>query len=141
MPDTPHDSDDTDESNDTDGESSEIVIDDGEVAAEFLEDRSPEEYPAVLQITSESSETHRREALDRLERWEAGEEVPHVVNFENPSDVRKLLTDRRVELLRSVMTQQPESIRRLAERLDRDVKSVARSSRSTGVVQPCTACA
>jgi Predicted transcriptional regulator len=32
--------------------------------------------------------------------------------------------DRRVELLRSIMTERPDSIRQLAERLDRDVKSL-----------------
>ena len=99
-----------------------IVMDDAE--AGFLEDRSPEEYPSVLQITSDSEDVHRQGALDRLDRWEAGEEVPHVINFENPSDLRALLTERRIELLRSVMAEPPASIRQLADRLDRDVKSV-----------------
>jgi len=52
---------------------------------------------------TESEAVYRQGALDRLERWEAGEEVPHVVNFQNPSDLRALLTDRRIELLRSVI--------------------------------------
>ena len=99
-----------------------IVMDD--IEASFLEARDPEEYPTVLRITSESDETHRQDALDRLTRWEAGEEVPHVVNFQDPSDLRALLTDRRVELLQSIMVVRPESIRQLAGRLDRDVKSV-----------------
>lgn len=102
----------------------EIVMDDAEAQAGFLEDRNPEDYPSVVRITSEPEEKHRQEALDRLERWRAGEEVPHVVNFENPSDLRALLTDRRVELLQSIMDEQPESIRQLSERLDRDVKTV-----------------
>jgi len=50
--------------------------------------------------------------------------VPHVINFQNPSDLRALLTDRRVELLQNIMADKPDSIRRLSERLDRDVKSV-----------------
>ena len=102
----------------------EIVMDDIEDEAGFLEDRAPEDYPSVLQITSESDEAHRQAAIDRLDRWDAGEEVPHVINFQNPSDLRALLTDRRVELLRSIMTERPDSIRRLAERLNRDVKTV-----------------
>ncbi|MFB6163323.1 MAG: transcriptional regulator [Halococcoides sp.] len=97
-------------------------IDDAE--ADFLDDRPIEEYPAVLRITAESDEAHRRDVLDRIERWEAGEAVPHVVNFQNPSDLRALLTDRRVELLQSVMSDRPDSIRDLADRLDRDVKTV-----------------
>lgn len=108
---------------DTDNiDSEEIEMDD--VETRFLENRDPEDYPTVLRITSAPEDQHQREALDRLERWEAGEAVPHVVNFQNPSDLRALLTDRRVELLTSVMTAQPESIRQLAERLGRDVKSV-----------------
>jgi predicted transcriptional regulator len=77
-----------------------------------------------LRITANPAGKHREDALDRLERWERGEAVPHVVNFQNPSDLRALLTDRRVELLQSIMAKRPESIRGLAERLDRDVKSV-----------------
>ncbi len=75
-------------------------------------------------LTADSEAAHRRDALDRLDRWEAGEPVPRVINFQNPSDLRALLTDRRVELLRSVMAKRPDSIRGLADRLGRDVKSV-----------------
>lgn len=96
------------------------------VAAEaaFLADSDPTEYPGVLRITSADEEQHRRDARERLARWEAGESVPYVVNFQDPSDLRALLTDRRVELLRSVMADPPASIRALADRLDRDVKTV-----------------
>ncbi len=100
----------------------EIVMDEAE--AGFLENRPADEYPSVLRITSETEAKHRKDALDRLDRWEAGEDVPHVINFQNPSDLRALLTDRRVELLQSIMADKPDSIRRLAERLDRDIKSV-----------------
>lgn len=117
----------TDTPDDTDStapEEERIVMDAVEAEAGFLEDRDPGDYPSVLRITSNSEEAHRQDALDRLDRWEAGEEVPHVINFQNPSDLRALLTDRRVELLRSIMTERPDSIRQLAERLERDVKSI-----------------
>ncbi|MFD1588497.1 transcriptional regulator [Halorientalis brevis] len=114
----------TRDENSTDTDQGEIMIDEAEAEADFLDDREPEDYPSVLRITSESEETHRQNALDRLDRWEAGEEVPHVINFQNPSDLRALLTDRRVELLRSIMRERPDSIRQLAERLVRDVKTV-----------------
>lgn len=116
MPDKPNTSP-TNDTRDTDHPNSDIE-------AGFLEDRDPENYPPVLRITSVPSETHRQNAIDRLDRWETGEEVPHVVNFQNPSDLRALLTNRRVQLLRSIMTQRPDSIRQLAARVDRDVKSV-----------------
>jgi len=106
---------------DTADENEEIVSADAETDAGFLVDRDPADYPAVLRLTAESEQSHREDALDR---WEAGAEVPHVINFENPSDLRALLTERRLELLRSIMAERPESIRQLAERVDRDVKSV-----------------
>ena len=124
MPDQPNTPDDTDDANSTDSETEEIVVDDIEAEAGFLEDRDPEDYPSILRITSNSEQAHRQDALDRLDRWEDGKEIPHVINFQNPSDLRALLTDRRVELLRSIMTERPDSIRQLAERLDRDVKSI-----------------
>lgn len=124
MPDEPNTPDDTDDGNSTASENDDIVMDDVEAEAGFLEDRDPEDYPSVLRITSDSEEVHRQGALDRLDRWEAGEEVPHVINFQNPSDLRALLTDRRVELLRSIMAERPDSIRQLAERLERDVKAI-----------------
>jgi predicted transcriptional regulator len=124
MSDEPNIPDGTDDITSTDSDDEEIVMDDVETEAEFLEDRKPEDYPSVLRITSDSDEAHRQDALGRLDRWEAGEAVPHVINFQKPSDLRGLLTDRRVELLRSIMTERPDSIRQLAERLDRDVKTV-----------------
>jgi predicted transcriptional regulator len=101
-----------------------IQMDEAEAAADFLDDRDPETYPSTLRLTANPEQRHRADALERLERWEAGENVPHVLNFQNPSDLRGLLTDRRVELLRSIMQETPDSIRGLAERLDRDVKTV-----------------
>lgn len=97
---------------------------DGEPEATFLADRNLNDYPAVLRITSTSEGAHREDALDRIDRWEDGEAVPHVINFQNPSDLRGLLTDRRLELLRTIMADRPPSIRTLARRLERDVKSV-----------------
>lgn len=114
----------TESTGESDSETEQVAMDDSEKRADFLGDVDPADYPSVLQITSEPDESHRRGTLDRLERWEAGEDVPHVINFESPSDLRALLTDRRVELLRSIMAERPASIRRLADRLDRDVKSV-----------------
>ena len=108
--------------NSSDADEERAVIDETEVG--FLEDRDVEEYPSVLRITSQSETSHRQDDLDRFDRWEAGEDVPYVINFQNPSDLRALLTDRRVELLRDVMADTPDSIRQLASRLDRDVKTV-----------------
>jgi predicted transcriptional regulator len=91
---------------------------------EFTPDPDEVEYPSTLRITSLPAEQAQAAAIERAEQWEDGEEVPHVVNFEDRSRLRQLLTDRRMELLEAVMEQPPESIRALADRLDRDVHDV-----------------
>jgi predicted transcriptional regulator len=91
---------------------------------EFTPDPSEVEYPSTLRITSLPAERAQAAAGKRAEQWEQGEDVPHVVNFEDRARLRQLLTDRRVELLETVIEQPPESIRALADRLDRDVHDV-----------------
>jgi predicted transcriptional regulator len=82
------------------------------------------EYPSLLHITSKPFEEHKVSALDRAERWEQGEDVPHVVNFQDASRLQRILTPRRLELVRSLMDARAESIRDLADRLDRDIRQV-----------------
>ena len=82
------------------------------------------EYPSTLRITSKPFEEHKESTLDRAERWEQGEEVPHVVNFQDASRLQRVLTPRRLELTESLMDGSAESIRDLADRLDRDVRQV-----------------
>jgi len=82
------------------------------------------EYPSTLRITSKPFEDHKESALDRAERWEQGEEVPHVVNFQDASRLQRILTPRRLELVRSLMDAPAESMRDLADRLDRDIRQV-----------------
>ena len=91
---------------------------------EFTPDPDEAEYPSTLRITSLPAEQAQAAAIERAEQWEDGEEVPHVVNFQDRARLRQLLTDRRMELLEAVMEQPPESIRALADRLDRDVHDV-----------------
>jgi predicted transcriptional regulator len=91
---------------------------------EFTPDPDEVEYPSTLRITSLPAEQAQAAAIERAEQWEDGEEVPHVVNFEDRARLRQLLTDRRMELLEAVMEHPPKSIRALADRLDRDVHDV-----------------
>jgi predicted transcriptional regulator len=88
---------------------------------------SPEEaeYPPLLLITADSQEATTEREIELAERFEQGEQVPHLLNFDNPEDLRKLLTQRRLEVLRSIKNKSPASIRRLAERLDRNPSEVA----------------
>ncbi|MEF8826783.1 MAG: transcriptional regulator [Halapricum sp.] len=91
---------------------------------EFTPDPDEVEYPSTLRITSLPAAQTQAAAIQRAERWEQGEAVPHLVNFEERARLRQLLTDRRMELLETVMEDPPESIRALADRLDRDVHDV-----------------
>lgn len=82
------------------------------------------DHPSTLRITSKPFEEHKESALDRAERWEDGEEVPHVVNFQDASRLQRVLTPCRLELVRSLLDEPAESIRDLAARLDRDVRQI-----------------
>ena len=82
------------------------------------------EYPSTLRITSKPFAAHKESALDRAEQWEQGQEVPHVVNFQDASRLQRILTPRRLEVIESLLDESADSIRDLATRLDRDVRQV-----------------
>ena len=82
------------------------------------------DYPATLRITSRPFEQHKTGTLDRAERWEQGEEVPHVINFQDASRLQRILTPRRLELIRDLLGAPADSMRGLADRLERDVRQV-----------------
>jgi predicted transcriptional regulator len=82
-------------------------------------------YPSLLLITADSQEVATEREIEAAERFERGEQVPHFLNFESPEDLRKILTQRRLEALRAIKANPPRSIRQLAERLDRNPAEVA----------------
>lgn len=51
-------------------------------------------------------------------------DVPRVLNFEDPTVIQRILTPKRLELIRSVMESPPESMRALAESLGRNPSEV-----------------
>ena len=83
-------------------------------------------HPSVLRVTVESFEEMREDTLDAVEAVGDGEEQPAVVSFRTVGELRKILTDRRIELLRALMATEgaAESISALAETLDRDYRTV-----------------
>lgn len=87
---------------------------------------APEEidFPETLRITIASGEQAFDDALEAVSAAEAGEQLDAVVAFENADGIRQLLTDRRLELLRSLMGEAPESITALADRLGRSYSVV-----------------
>src|SRR5699024_6236085 len=83
-------------------------------------------HPETLRITVESFERAREETLAAARTTEDGESTPAVVSFASINDLRKILTERRIELLRLLIAIDgaAESISALAESLDRDYRPV-----------------
>jgi predicted transcriptional regulator len=85
----------------------------------------PNENDQKLRIESKPWESFKERTLESAREFDREEETgPRVLSFEDPERIQRLLTPRRLELLRSVMEESPESIRRLADRLDRNVSDV-----------------
>lgn len=81
-------------------------------------------YGKNIVIKEESFENFKEESVNRMEKAINGEEVDVILSFDKPQEIRKLLTEKRLELINTVMNEKPESITQLAEKLDRDRKEV-----------------
>jgi predicted transcriptional regulator len=94
--------------------------------ADHPDSRPPAElnYPETLRITVASGEAAFDEALGAAGAAEGGEQPPAVVSFETAAGVRRLLTDRRLELVRSLVDEPASSIAALARRIDRSYSVV-----------------
>jgi len=77
-----------------------------------------------LIIQTISAEDTFDEAVAATGAAEDGEQRDAVISFETAAGIRKLLTDRRLELLRSLMGRPAESITDLADRLERSYSAV-----------------
>ena len=90
--------------------------------------RDPRErpHPDVLRVTVGTFDRMREETREAVEAVGERESTPAVVSFATIGELRKILTDRRIELLRELMTTDgaAESISALAETLDRDYRPV-----------------
>ncbi len=80
----------------------------------------------MLRITVESFEEMREDTLGAVGAISEAEEQPAVVSFRTVGELRKILTDCRIELLRALIATDgaAESIAALADDLDRDYRSV-----------------
>lgn len=87
-------------------------------------DRDADKHPDVLRITVRSDAAALDAMGERMDRWAEGETVPAVVSLGSARDLRRLLTDRRIELLQSIMGESPASISALAERVGRHYREV-----------------
>jgi predicted transcriptional regulator len=87
-----------------------------------LAENGAENYPDTLRITVGSVDSMFDAAIAQL--GDDGEADEAIRSFDTVADVRQLLTDRRVELMRSIMTASPDSITGLADRLGRNYSDV-----------------
>ncbi|ELZ42731.1 hypothetical protein C471_02025 [Halorubrum saccharovorum DSM 1137] len=83
-------------------------------------------HPGVLRVTVESFDAMREDTFGTVDAAAQGEAQPAVVSFATVGELRKILTDRRIELLQTLMDTDgaAESISALAEELDRDYRTV-----------------
>ncbi len=83
-----------------------------------LHENGAQHYPETLRITVGGAD----EAFDHAIEQVGADGVPDeaVRSFERVADIRTLLTDRRLELMRTIMTDSPDSIQALADALDRN---------------------
>lgn len=79
-----------------------------------------------VKIAIKSLEGMAKEAMEVMEKLSRGEKVKkHVgVYFENVEAFRKVLTDKRLELLHTIRVKHPFSIYELSKMLGRDEKNV-----------------
>lgn len=79
-----------------------------------------------VKIAIKSLEGMTKEAMEVMEKLSRGEKVKkHVgVYFENVEAFRKVLTDKRLELLHTIRVKHPFSIYELSKMLGRDEKNV-----------------
>jgi predicted transcriptional regulator len=79
----------------------------------------------TLHITAAPWTTFQRQTLETAEAVAEGQpDENRVVAFEDTTAIQRLLTPKRLELLKSVMADPPASLRQLAARLDRSPSEV-----------------
>lgn len=78
-----------------------------------------------LRLTAEPWRAYREVARERIgSPSDTGTTTERVIAFENAGAIRRLMTPKRLELIRSVMAMPPASMRELADRLDRSPSEV-----------------
>lgn len=79
----------------------------------------------TLKIETQTWKDAKEKALEKARRFDEGEEITETdITFVEPSDVQRLLTPKRLELIQTLMSEEVGSIRELAEVLDRNPSEV-----------------
>jgi len=99
----------------------------------------------TLKITFKQADEHRSAARERLQDAEAGEtgdaieqDARLILNFEEFDDVARLMRTKNLELIETIVSEQPESMRQAAAAVDRDYREVHRNLselESLGVIE------
>jgi len=81
----------------------------------------------TLHIQVESTADFFEAALDDVRRLEADEDLPdeNVLSLPDEEALERVLSAKNLELIRTIATQEPESVRELSRLVDRDVKNVS----------------
>lgn len=81
----------------------------------------------TLHITVEPTAEFFEAALEDVRRLEADEELDdeYVLSLPDEEALERVLSAKNLELVRTVATQEPESVRELARLVDRDIKNVS----------------
>jgi len=90
-------------------------------------EKNPEEADEerVLVLKSSPWGEFKEEALREIREFERGGRQPyHVRNFENPAEIQRILTPKRLELIRSIMDDEPDSMQEVGENLDRGLREI-----------------
>lgn len=95
----------------------------------------------TLQVTVGEADSLRERTRSRIEAVEAGEDLEDaqpVLDVESYADLARLFAEANLELLETIATHEPESMRETAALVDRDFKEVHRNLTeldSLGVVE------
>ena len=88
----------------------------------------------TLKITFQKAEQHRQTARKRLQRAESGQtgeaiqqDVRSIVNFGDFDDIALLMRTVNLRLIETIVAEEPASIRKLTDAVDRDYREVHRN--------------
>ncbi|WP_436932470.1 MarR family transcriptional regulator [Halosimplex halobium] len=81
----------------------------------------------TLHITVESTAAFFEAALDDVRQLEADEDLEDesVLSLPDEEALERVLSEKNLELIRTIATEEPASVRELARLVDRDIKNVS----------------
>lgn len=81
-------------------------------------------FPDTLRLSVVPPDRARTDAIDAAEAVASGDDTVAVRTFADVTDLRRLLTNRRVEAVQAIMDGNPPSIQALADQLERNYPDI-----------------